>query len=265
MAIYNETDPLGSNVVQLPLAASGGPAAPPREWFEDPKLEAPTPLTIMSDGRVYGHLAAWDSVHIGMPGRVHPPKSKSGYAYFHTGVVACSDGSEVPVGQITLSGGHAPLSASARDAVRHYDDTASALVDVRAGEDAHGIWLAGALRPGATDSQIRALRASAPSGDWRPIDRALELVAACQVNVPGFPLARARVASGEVLALVAAGASDMMMRRYRAADHDTQGQLVELKGALDEVRTQVEGLVASASVETETKKSELRARVHGIQ
>ena len=90
-------------------------------------------------------------------------------------------------------------------AVKHYDDTASAFCDVHAGEDAYGIWVAGALRPNVTAEQVRAIRAAAPSGDWRPINGRLEMVAVCQVNVPGFPVTRARVASGHVYALVAAG------------------------------------------------------------
>jgi hypothetical protein len=65
--------------------------------------------------------------------------------------------------------------------------------------------------------QIRALRASAPSGDWRPINGGLELVAICQVNVPGFPTARAMIASGKVLALVAAGASYMAAMKCSGA------------------------------------------------
>jgi hypothetical protein len=138
-----------------------------------------------------------------------PPKSRSGYAYFHTGVVRADDGSDVPVGQLTLAGGHASLEASAMEAVKHYDDTASAFADVHAGEDAYGIWVAGSLRPGTAPEQVRAIRASAPSGDWRPIRGSLELVAVCQVNVPGFPIARARVASGSVMALVAAGAQTL--------------------------------------------------------
>lgn len=227
---YTERFPFGEGRVTVPITAAGGPASPPREWFEDPKLEAPTPLTVTSDGRVYGHLAAWGTRHIGMPGHITPPRSQSGYAYFKTGVVACADGSEVSVGQLTLSGGHAPLQADAASAVKHYDDTASAFADVNAGEDRHGIWLAGALRPGLSDEQVRAIRASAPSGDWRPIGRGLELVAACQVNVPGFPIARARVASGQTLALVAAGAGDMLMRRFRNADLDLAHRVEQLEG-----------------------------------
>lgn len=254
MATYTERDPFNPTPVRLPVTASGGPAAPPREWFDNPQLDGPTPLTVTSDGRVYGHLAAWNTTHIGMPGRVKPPRSTSDYAYFKTGVVACADGSEVSVGQLTLSGGHAPISADASAAAKHYDDTASAVADLNAGEDEHGIWLAGSLRPGVTDDQVRALRASAPSGDWRPIGHGLELVAACQVNVPGFPIARARVASGEVMALVAAGAFDMAMRRVREYDVDTQTRITHLENAIESLQAAVEPVVASA-------KASLRRRV----
>lgn len=183
------------------------PVVPPRDWFSDPKLAGPTPLTVSEDGRVFGHIAAWHVDHIGLAMGTKPPRSRSNYAYFHTGVLRCDDGKDVPVGQLTLAGGHASLSADARAAAKHYDDTGSAFADVHAGEDAYGIWVAGSLRPEVTPQQVRAIRASAPSGDWRPIQGNLELVAVCQVNVPGFPIARARVASGQMYALVAAGAS----------------------------------------------------------
>ena len=216
--IYTERSPFGGPRVRpRAIVAGGAPVAPPKEWFGDPGLDGPTPLTITADGRVFGHIAAWGVRHIGMPGHVVPPKSRSGYAFFKTGVVQTAEGEDVPVGQLTLAGGHAPLSADASQAVRHYDDTASAVADVTAGEDRHGIYVAGALRPSATPEQVRALRASAPSGDWRPINGGLELVAVCQVNVPGFPVARARVASGATMALVAAGAQEMAILRVEAA------------------------------------------------
>jgi hypothetical protein len=141
--------------------------------------------------------------------RTQAPRSASNYAYFQTGRLRTEEGEDVNVGQLTLAGGHAPLNAGAELAVKHYDDTASAVADVSAGEDEHGIWVAGALRPGVTPEQVRVLRASAPSGDWRPINGRLELVAVCQVNVPGFPVARTMVAGGSVQALVAAGANYM--------------------------------------------------------
>ena len=209
--VYMEdVDPVeAAALVACGFVAGAIPVTPPNEWFEDPKLSKATPLTVTDEGRVFGHIAAWHVDHIGLSFGTKPPRSKSKYSYFHTGVVRTDNGTDVPVGQLTLAGGHAPLEASAHEAARHYDDTASAVSDVHAGEDAYGIWVAGALRPSATPEQIRALRASAPSGDWRPIKGSLELVAVCQVNVPGFPIARARVASGQVMALVAAGASTL--------------------------------------------------------
>lgn len=207
--VYEEDRPLAAAAEHAlaALAASAAPATPPADWFDNPQLQKPTALTVTDDGRVYGHIAAWDVDHIGMPFGTRPPKSRSGYAYFQTGLLRTDAGKDVRVGQLTLAGGHAPLQADAQAAVKHYDDTASAVADVSAGEDVFGIWVAGALRPSVTPEQVRALRASAPSGDWRPINGALELVAVCQVNVPGFPIARTMVAGGQVMALVAAGAS----------------------------------------------------------
>lgn len=191
------------------IAASAAPVVPPKTWFRDPQLSKKTPITVTDDGQVFGHIAAWDVSHIGLPRSTRPPRSASKYAYFTTGVLRVDDGSDVPVGQLTLAGGHAALHASAQEAIKHYDDTASAVADVTIGEDQHGIWVAGALRPSVSPEQVRVLRASAPSGDWRPINGRLELVAICQVNVPGFPIARSLVASGKVLSLVAAGARPM--------------------------------------------------------
>lgn len=192
------------------LTAAGAPLFPPGEWFSNPGFDKPTPMTVGADGRVMGHIATWDTDHIGLPPGTKPPRSATDYSLFKTGVLRTDSGEDVHVGQLTLAGGHAPLSASAADAVKHYDDTASAVADITVGEDDYGIWVSGGLRPDVPEEKIRALRASAPSGDWRPAGTgSLELVAVCQVNTPGFPVARAMVASGEVTALVAAGASTM--------------------------------------------------------
>ena len=195
------------------VVASAAPVVPPRTWFKNPDLHEPTPLTVEDDGRVFGHIALWNSSHIGLPGNTKPPRSRSGYAYFRTGVIRCDDGSDIPVGQLTLVGGHASLTLSAEQAKHHYDNTMSGVVDVSAGEDAYGIWVAGALRPNVTPEQVRVLRASALSGDWRPINGKLELVAVCSVPVPGFPNPRAMVAGGQIQALVAAGTAPLVEMR----------------------------------------------------
>ena len=182
--------------------------APPRAAFDAPDLDGPTPLTVSDTGRVFGHIATWDTCHIGYPGQcVTPPSSPSGYAFFHTGAVQVDDGSEVAVGHLTIDTGHAEANLRSPEALAHYDNTGTAVAYVRAGEDSFGIWVAGVVRPNATPEQVRALRASPISGDWRRIGAGMELVAALGVNVPGFPVPRTRalVAGGAMQSLVAAG------------------------------------------------------------
>lgn len=236
--IYEETDPLSGGEVARALTAAGYPVDPPGEWFTNPNLTEPTPLTITSDGRVYGHIAAWGTKHVGLPGHITPPRSKSGYAFFNKGVVRTAEGNDVSVGQLTLAGGHAPLTSDASRAVAHYDDTRSAAADIHLGEDQHGIWAAGAVRPDITPIKLRALRASVPSGDWRPINGRLELIAVCQVNSGGFPIARAMTASatGEVLALVAAGAQFMYDLKLDNARGGIGRRLEEVEGYVREAR-----------------------------
>lgn len=195
------------------LAASGA-KAPPAEWFDDPALDGPTPLTITDDGRVFGHLALWGTCHIGREDVcLTPPRSSAGYSYFRTGetLVDCGDCGgklkSIPTGALTMGTGHADLHMRAAAAAEHYDNTGAAFADVAAGEDAYGIWVAGALREGLTEGQMRSARASALSGDWRRIGTDLELVAALAVNVPGFPIPRAVAAAGVVQEAVRVRAS----------------------------------------------------------
>ena len=264
-----DVDPAeAASLVACGFVAGAIPVTPPKSWFVNPELKKATPLTVTDEGQVYGHIAAWHVDHIGLAYGTKPPRSKSKYAYFHTGVVRTDDGTDVPVGQLTLAGGHASLEASAAAAARHYDDTGSAVSDVHAGEDAYGIWVAGALRPSATPEQIRALRASAPSGDWRPIKGALELVAVCQVNVPGFPIARARVASGQVMALVAAGAStlakmksDPVAELAARVQKLEQLELTELSIKADDARLRFADIRAKRRSELQAQITELSSRV----
>lgn len=193
------------------LIAGGAPAAPPREWFEDPKLAGPTPLHIGDDGRVYGHAAVWDTCHIGIGSScVKPPKSQTQYAYFHTGEVVTADGSRLPVGRLTYgAGGHAGPNLGYRAAAEHYDVSNNTGAVVRAGEDAYGIWVAGAVVPEADEAAMRVMRSTPLSGDWRRVGGNLEMVAALHVNTAGFPIPRVMTASADetdLFSLVAAGA-----------------------------------------------------------
>lgn len=190
------------------LTAAAIPTAPPEAWFEDPQLTGPTALVVEDDGRVYGHIAAWGTCHIGQIGKcVEPPTSPSNYAYFRTGALQTAEGTSVAVGHLTMGTGHAGPRDSANAAAEHYDNTGTVFADVAAGEDAYGIWVAGSLRPGVTAEQVRVARSAPISGDWRTIRGSLELVGALAVNVPGFPVPRPQglLASGEVKSLQASG------------------------------------------------------------
>lgn len=227
------------------MAAAGGPVAPPAAWFADPVLAGPTPVTVGDDGRVLGHLALWGTCHTSVANScLTPPRSAAGYAHFRTGEVLADDGSRVACGALTFDTGHAPTSGPGSGlaaTLAHYDHTGTAWADVAAGEDAHGIWVAGAARPGLTDEQLRTIRASALSGDWRRIGGALELVAALSVNVPGFPVPRAGLAASgrEPLALVAAGSAAVQQAADGApacscgggVGHDTSGTTTALSPA----------------------------------
>lgn len=189
------------------MVASAAARTLPAAAFRNPNLTGPTAITVTADGRIFGHLATWDSCHIGVDKVCSSaPTSKADYAYFATGAVLTDEGM-IPVGQITMDTGHAGLDANATRTTAHYDHTGTAAADVACGEDDHGVWVAGLIRDDLTENQVRALRGAALSGDWRRIRGNLELVAALAVNVPGFPIPRTAMAAsaGVQTALVATG------------------------------------------------------------
>jgi uncharacterized protein DUF6582 len=176
---------------QEALLAGAAPLAPPAAWFSNPGLKAPTRLTITEDGHVFGHLAQWKVCHVGIGNScVMAPKSKTNYSTFRQGVVVCDDGTEAPIGKITLGTGHANERWGIMPSREHYDNTGWAAAVVNVGEDRHGIWVNGALTNTMTPEKVAELRASALSGDWRSVNGNLELIAALAVNNPGFPIYR---------------------------------------------------------------------------
>jgi hypothetical protein len=203
------------------LFASAAPALlPPAEWFARPVFTELTPLTVTEDGRVFGHIAGWSTCHVGLPGCVTAPSSPSGYSYFHVGEQRLADGSVTPVGTLVAGPRHADLQMGFQAAQQHYDDPAAAVARVIAGEDSHGVWVAGWILPDAAPEAVETFKSSPVSGDWRRVGGALELIGVCSVNVPGFPVPRARVAfsHGAQRALVGAfGITPRMGGHFRAA------------------------------------------------
>jgi len=179
--------------------ASGAPMEPPSEWFTNPNLTGPTKVRVTDSGRVYGHIACWNTDHIGFTGQgVRPPKSSTNYAHYRRHRVRCADGSSILAGTVVMGTGHADLYMSSSTAMDHYDHTGYNVADVAVGEDRYGIWMSGSLKPGVSALQVLTLDRYSLSGDWRNG----ELVGVCVVNVPGFPIPE----PASELALAASGA-----------------------------------------------------------
>lgn len=231
----------------------------PAEWFVDPELKMPTPVTVTREGRVFGHIAQWGVCHVGLGLSIgmddtctEAPHSPTNYAYYRTGVVDTDQG-EIPVGNLTMGIGHAPDKASARATIAHYDNTNAVVADVVTGEDEHGIWFSGAMRPNLTDDQIRAFKGATLSGDWRTIGGELELVAALAVNVPGFGIPRLSLAAsgGRQTALVAAGI-------VRRGEGDAMKVDVEINPAT--VKAFADAVLATMNLREEAKKAKAQYR-----
>ncbi len=232
------------------IVASGhpieAPVCPPAEWFNDPKFTGQTPMTVTDEGRLFGHVATWGSCHIGFSDQcVTPPRSKAAYQHYLTGEILCDGGERLAVGQITMDTGHAPMNANGARALAHYDNTGTAVADVTVGEDAYGIWMAGAIRPQLDGLKVRGLMASDVSGDWRRIGGNLELVGVLAVNVPGFPKARVKV-------------------------HELEGIIASLVASIpaeepkqNDMRKVVDRLAKSIGRSAEDRRAELARRVKG--
>lgn len=197
------------------VVASADTLAPPSSYFTDPGFATRRGLHVGApdaDGwtEVIGHIYGWGECHIGSPpGRcVQIPRGCTQHSVFADpdgrGVL-CADGARVATGPIVLAADHADLSLRWLGAKSHYDHTGLAVADVACGEDDHGVWVHGVIRPGTPAEMVHALRASAPSGDWRAVGGRLELVAILAVNTPGFPATAAHIEGGQVLSLVASG------------------------------------------------------------
>ncbi|HUV09669.1 MAG TPA: 2'-5' RNA ligase family protein [Acidimicrobiia bacterium] len=212
----------GSTTTEALVASASGPDpdAPPAAWFTAQPMDEPESFVVHPDGRCYGLVAEWGTCHIGNSRRcVEVPKSND-FRSFYTGKrVLTREGSMVATGPIFMDTVHPNLLSQASDAQAFYAHTGCAVADVRLFTNEWGIVAAGAIRPDASRSQIRRLRASDISPDWRPMDGEHKLVSLLAVNTSGFlvegiaasagrfqPWGIRDSITGEVGALVAAGA-----------------------------------------------------------
>jgi hypothetical protein len=178
------------------MVASAAPVAPPDEWFEPFDLDGPTPLTITAEGRVFGHLATWDSCHRGgqYADKCTPPPHDPKAPFFHLGEIITASGKPVDVGVITVGGGHY-TAAGLLTTLEHHDDVTAAGAAVIIHEDDTGIGVFGSVVPGATPEMVAAMRRSPISGAWRKERGKFRLAGIHAVNNPGHPVPRTMVAS----------------------------------------------------------------------
>lgn len=191
------------------LVADATPLAAPIAWFEAPTFDGPTPMTVTDDGRVFGHIALFDSCHVGYGGRCVPAPRGVNYSQFHLKAYRTLDGGDIAVGALVMGTDHASTSPSTTvaQAMAHYADNGRCAAYVRVGEDEWGPWAVGVLDPGLSDVDRVRVRAMTLSGDWRTMNGQTVFIAALAVNVPGFAVPRKTTGDrGELVALVAAGA-----------------------------------------------------------
>lgn len=181
------------------------------QFFLKRKLEGPTPITVdPSTGEVYGHLAAFNTCHMGKLAETGlcttaPREPNDDYSYFHLSPVLTDEGL-LDVGKVTLGAAHARRGGH-QFAVQHYENTAYAAALVRAYTDEFGIQVTGQVIHDTPAARVEELMRSPLSGDWRKVEGKFRLAAALAVNTPGFPVRRPQVgmSGDEQISLVAAG------------------------------------------------------------
>lgn len=202
--------------------------------FALPELAGPTPITWdFATGRVFGHIATWQTCHIGYADVcVTAPRDETGeYAWFNRFPVETEDGGTIWAGRVTVGGRHPGLSLTAAATMAQYDGKTVAAY-VRAYTDAHGIAVAGTIAPDLDASTRGVLERRKVSGDWRETPAGLSLVEVLALSPgprqhaePGFPVSGTFSRAGRQTALTAALGPDPeegMRPRFRAAQVDVQ-------------------------------------------
>lgn len=184
---------------------------PPWEYFHRPEPKNHHKITVAEPDAngfiaVYGHLGLWNTQHDGYDASIKPviiPRPRDNYASFNKAGVL-TDRGQIETGPICLKGGHTTLSKA-------LDSVENAWADVRVTAGVHGPWLSGVVRPGTSDTDVYAARASRISGHWKQGRlKAIVSVNAEGFDVPGTGLMFQTNSTGEILDLVASYPGDQV-------------------------------------------------------
>jgi 2'-5' RNA ligase len=204
--LMNRIHRMEAALMETGLAASGFDGIhPPKSAFAQKKLTRKTMMTVVPrDGynEVYGHLADWESCHMGLQiGQpdvcIKPPRSRRGYKDFHISTQLTAEGEIVEVGKLTIDTYHGSTrrGITAAQVRAHYEHTGTEAAVGRVYEDEFGPAFFGVQVPDDNPALAQKIRRTPVSGHWHPIDGHLELVAALGVNRPAYPITAA--ATGE--------------------------------------------------------------------
>lgn len=217
----------------------------PPNAFNIAEGDKPIPVTIDPEGRIYGHLALWNTCHQGIKDTcVIAPKSKTNYAHF---LIGNMDGRRV--GVITLDTVHASPVLDRNATVRHYADTGTIAAYVTITDGKLGPWLNGFVEPSLTEAQLRRFKAVGISGDWRydASTQNMELVAILAVPTPGFRVPRFEHEGNEIAMVASLGPESFEAvedcigcQESEAAAEDVADTLAEAEAVAEEILPTVE-------------------------
>lgn len=225
------------------------PDLPKASWFDRPTdVKMYGALTVTDEGRVFGRLAPSNVTHRAVKRRV--PMRTVDYSRWMNKETIVEGGERIVTGVITMNCGHAATDNYGTLANRkeHYDNSCSIAANVRIGEDADGVWVAGALRHGVTSEQVSTMMGCQLSGDWQPHpDRpgVTEFIAALLVPVPGFPQARTAPSVTYTDGVLSASAVPIRLGFEEEPD--------PMQTAFEAIQTAKQILVASLGIEVDPK------------
>lgn len=267
--IANDED---TATVAVLVASVATATLPDVALFAMPELAGPTPITWdWATGRVYGHIATWQTCHVGYADVcVTAPKDESGgYAAFNRFPVDTADGGTVWAGRITVGGRHAELDLDAARTASQYDHKTVA-AHVRAYEDRFGIVVSGRIELAADAPERAALDRRKVSGDWRETPNGLSLIEVLALSPgprahaePGFPVPGTFSRAGRQVALTAALGPDPdagagIVARTAAVDVDALATALERRQQeRAQAATARVGLAATLRAETDVARAAL--------
>lgn len=185
----------------------------PAAWFREPTAEELPPGSggvHCSGGRIWGWVAQAGVPHAGYPGKNLTIESlgRLDTSHFLRAKFELDDGTLVKAGAFTMDVPHRRDGAECEDASCQFDDSRTVAGIVTVGQNAGGLWFAGAAGPWLSAWDRTVFKGCQPSYHMTKAGSRWQLRAVLSVPVPGHssPLLATAVAERSNLALAASAA-----------------------------------------------------------